>query len=131
MSTTLAEVLNQAGVSDLGVLDSSVDVPVLTGLQAQGDLIIVPTNESPATTPVGPGGVEVVRSEANSNTHSLHSWDGDPVLWDSDRNVLTVPEGSSAYLVHTEEHGANGIGPGTYSIRRQREQADEIRLVAD
>lgn len=29
------------------------------------------------------------------------------------------------------EHGFSGIGAGTYEVRRQREQADEIRLVAD
>jgi hypothetical protein len=45
--------------------------------------------------------------------------------------VLDVPEGAVAYLIHTDEHGANGIGPGTYRLTGKREQADEIRRVAD
>lgn len=85
-------------------------------------------------------GTVVVRAESSSaNTHSLHSWDGPGCYYDARPpvarglvlGVLTVPPGATAYLVHTEEHGANGIGPGTYEIRRQREQADEIRMVAD
>jgi len=43
--------------------------------------------------------------------------------------VLTVAEGV-AYLAHPE-HAFSGIAPGTYELRRQREQADEIRRVAD
>jgi hypothetical protein len=43
-----------------------------------------------------------------------------------------------AYLIHPE-HGATGIAPGTYVIRRQRERGDGLedsawdgsRLVAD
>jgi len=37
--------------------------------------------------------------------------------------VLTVPSGQSAMLIHTDEHGANGIGPGRYEIRRKRDIA--------
>jgi hypothetical protein len=44
--------------------------------------------------------------------------------------VFTVTEGATAYLAHPE-HGYMGIAPGTYTVRRQREQADEIRQVAD
>ena len=33
---------------------------------------------------------------------------------------LRVPPGQSALLLHTDEHGANGIGPGTYAIHRKR-----------
>ncbi len=44
--------------------------------------------------------------------------------------TLTVPDGQVAYLAHPE-HGYMGVGPGTYEIRRQREQADELRLVQD
>ena len=43
---------------------------------------------------------------------------------------LAVPAGAVAYLGHPE-HGYLGIGPGTYELRRQREQADELRMVAD
>ena len=44
--------------------------------------------------------------------------------------LLTVPVGSLAYLAHPE-HAYTGIGPGTYTLRRQREKADELRMVAD
>jgi hypothetical protein len=138
--TILRTVLDRAGVGVLGVLDSEVDVPILTGAQRQGDVIVLNRPERPvATTPVPAAGVQVVRAEASSNTHTLHSWDGvcffdaDPTGGDTGLTLgtLTVPEGCSAYLVHTEEHGANGIGPGTYELRRQREFAGEWRRVAD
>jgi hypothetical protein len=45
--------------------------------------------------------------------------------------VVTVPKDQTAMLVHTDEHGANGIGPGRYEIRQKRELADEIRYVED
>lgn len=32
---------------------------------------------------------------------------------------------------HTDEHGANAMGPGTYVVRGKREEADAIRRVAD
>lgn len=146
MSSTLGSILDRAGIDTLGVLDAQVDVPVLTGrAQAQGDLIILPRpNKAAAGTPIPAAGALVVRAESSGgNTHSLHSWDGPGCFWDVRGGgetggnvrlvlgVLTVPDGATAYLVHTEEHGANAFGPGTYEIRRQREQADEIRLVAD
>jgi hypothetical protein len=136
----LRTVLDRAGVGALGVLDSEIDVPVLTGAQRQGDVIVLNRPQrTPATTPLPASGLQVVKAEASSNTHTLHSWDG-TCFFDSDPSrreteltlgTLTVPEGASAYLVHTEEHGANGIGPGTYELRRQREFAGEWRRVAD
>lgn len=142
MTITLGNILDQAGIGTLGVLDTQIDVPILTGLaQAQGDLIVLPRpNKAAATTPIPTAGVMVVRAESSGgNTHSLHSWDGPGCFYDertrSDAQlvlgVLTVPDGATAYMVHTEEHGANAFGPGTYEIRRQREQADIIRVVAD
>ena len=141
-TATLGAVLERAGVDTLGVLDAQIDVPVLTGLaQAQGDLLVLPRPDKPAaSTPIPAAGVLVVRAESSGgNTHSLHSWEGPGCFYDERPaggtglvlGVLTVPDGATAYLVHTEEHGANAFGPGTYEIRRQREQADEIRVVAD
>ncbi len=140
--TTLATVLDRAGIDALGVLDAQIDVPVLTGLaQAQGDLIVLPRpNKQAATTEIPAAGVLVVRAESSGgNTHSLLSLDGPGCFYDARDGgdtglvlgVLTVPDGATAYMVHTEEHGANAFGPGTYEVRRQREQADEIRMVAD
>jgi hypothetical protein len=139
---TLGNILDLAGVDTLGVLDAQVDVPVLTGLaQAQGDLIVLPRpNKRAATTPIPTAGVMVVRAESSGgNTHSLHSFDGPGSFYDTRDSgdsglvlgVVTVPDGATAYIVHTEEHGANAMGPGTYEIRRQREMRDEIVQVAD
>lgn len=134
----LSTILDRAGVTALGVLDTQIDVPILTGAQRQGDVIVLPA-EGAATTPIPQAGVVVVRAETSAgNTHQLVNWDGrcffDFAAQDDDSLVLgtlTVPEGASAYLVHSDEHGANGIGPGTYELRRQREFAGHWRRVAD
>ncbi len=139
MSITLNEVLDRTGMTVLDHLDREVSVPVNTGLQCQGDVAILPAAGArfAATTAVPKAGYPVVRGESGGNTHSLHG-DGsvffDPAEQVDARalrlGVLSVPDGSTAYLIHPE-HGAMGIGPGTYELRRQREQADEIALVAD
>lgn len=138
--TTLAAVLDRAGIEAIGGLDAQVDVPVLHGAQAQGDLIALPRPlAAPATAPVPTGGVDVVPGGNGANTHTLLSWDGPACRYDVRDpgpsglvlGVLTVPAGATAYLVHSEEHGANAFGPGTYEIRRQRERADVVRRVAD
>ena len=43
---------------------------------------------------------------------------------------VVVPDGATAYVAHPE-HGYMGVGPGVYEVRRQREMADVIRVVAD
>ena len=138
--TTLGKILDHAGLDALNVLDAQIDVPALAAVQAQGDLIILPRPMKRATTPIPAAGVTIVRAEsAARNTHTLHSWVGPTCLWDFVDNgpadlilgVLTVPEGATAYLVHSEEHGANAMAPGSYEIRRQREMADTIRIVQD
>ena len=114
----------------------ALDVPVHTGPQTQGDLIVIPADGkvADAATPLPGAGVAVVRGEAGGNTHTLLGVGG--VNWDAGREgaqtlgTLTVPEGATAWLEHPE-HGQSGIGSGTYVIRRQREMADEIRMVAD
>jgi len=112
-------------------IDATDPIPVLTGLQAQGDVYVIPTDPTTkAGAPIPTEGVVVVEGV---NRHVL-AGDG---LWSDggsgfgDVGTLTVPDGGTAYLFHSEEHGANGIGAGTYVLRRQREQAAEQRLVAD
>jgi len=80
----------------------------------------------------------LIRGEATGNTHWLHSgfdspgvrWapqsedDGKPGSADQAALVigyLDVPAGQSALLIHTDEHGANGIGPGRYVVHRKRQ----------
>jgi hypothetical protein len=144
MSTrTLGALATAHGVPILEHLDQQLQIPVLAGLQFQGDIALIPevspsgANPIRADAQVPAEGVAVVRGESGGNTHLLVA-DGPGVLWAPATNLgtdltlghLTVPPGSLAYLLHPE-HGANGIAPGTYEIRRQREQRDEITLIAD
>ena len=111
---------------------ADAEVPVLTGPQAQGDLMVIPIPAPSAADwrLVPAGGIQVIRGEATGNTHWLHRGiDSTGVQWahrspgDGVRiGRLLVPPGQSALLIHTAEHGANGIGPGTYAIHRKRVQ---------
>lgn len=115
-----------------------LEIAVLSANQRQGDVLLlkVTTQHDPTKAkPIGRG-VTVVRAETNSaNTHSLHGQG----LWEPNARAdselvqgwLTVAAGEEAFLIHTEEHSALGIGEGTYEIRRQREYAGEWRRVAD
>jgi hypothetical protein len=117
-------------------LIADAEVPVVSGLQRQGDVIVVPTRRGnvAGAFPVPAEGIAVVRGESGGNTHlliadGLCSWKPSGTR-DATQGTLTIDEGGAAYLIHPE-HGAQGIAPGQYIIRRQREQAEEIRLVAD
>lgn len=143
---TLQSVLTLApDTTVLDYLDQQVTVPVTGGVQAQGDVLVVPDTLAPNSSrfqldpaaPVPAAGVPVVRGEAMGNTHLLIS-DG-PCSWQQAHpaspedvllGIVTVEPGSTAYLIHPE-HGATGIAPGTYQVRRQRQQADVIAYVAD
>jgi hypothetical protein len=137
--TTLRTALERANVTVPDELIADLEVPVLTGVQRQGDVLIVPTKPSarPQGSPVPAEGVAVVQGEATGNTHLLMVDRGSGVLWHpvADGGVLLgtlyVPEGAVAHLIHTDEHGVNAAGPGTYRLTGKREQADEIRRVAD
>lgn len=138
MQMTYEEALTKVGVTVPDHLIADAEVPVLTGPQAQGDLLIVPTDRSTVNlVPVPDEGVQVVFGEATGNSHFLHrGFDSPGVLYARVADgqclaVVAVPAGESAQLIHTDEHGANGIGPGLYEIREKREQADQIRRVTD
>lgn len=137
MATT-TQMIEATGVDIVTATDlADVDIPVLAGIQRQGDVLIRPILSVLATTPVPATGTPVVQGESGGNTHAIYAADG-PVYCDltpgsaPDLRValLSVPEGSTAYLAHPE-HGYMGIAPGSYEIRRQREMAEEIRMVAD
>jgi hypothetical protein len=128
---TLAEVTERFDVRVLDHLLMTAEVPVVTKLACQGDLLIQAHRPGKGSgTPIPSEGIAVVRGEAGGNTHSLHG-DG---TWrpgaDMILGTVSVPEAGCAYLLHPE-HGALGIGPGNYLIRRQQEQGDIIRVVAD
>jgi hypothetical protein len=115
-----------AGFDTTNLEFPELEIPILTGIQRQGDLVLVPTG---ALTGTSSGesiraGIAVVGQDGSAgNAHivigdgSWHRFDGDDLV----EGRVTVPEGGEAFLIHTEEHNALGLGPGTYEIRRQRE----------
>ena len=130
----------------LEALAADADVPVITGKPlAQGDVLILPADGlvPDATEPLPARGAEIVRGQGG-HVHLLLG----RVLWAPGREgaqtvgAVTVPAGEVGYLAHGDgtpvsalsrdaEHGVQAFGPGTYVLRRQREQAGEERLVAD
>lgn len=145
MTVTLASLAQQTGLAVLDHLEQSASIPVVDGLQAQGDLIVIPlsvvapsvrTWPDSVWTDVPPEGVELLRGAAGGNPHTLVA-DPGTCRWtthvtDPYGLALGVFETSAvAYLLHPE-HGASGCTPGTYVIRRQRElEGRRSRLVAD
>src|SRR5262249_35443007 len=126
------------GVDVLEHLDRDADVPVNGGLQMQGDLAVIPATDTSGfggtTSIVQAEGIPVIEAVGGGHEHRLlasapgtasftHATSGG-----QDIGLLECAE--SAYIAHPE-HGYLGIAPGSYLLRRQREQADEERLVAD
>lgn len=145
MTTTFAQLVDQFATRTefVGEFAADLDIPVLTGPQAQGDVSICPAHlygSKPRfgdPKPVTTAGIEVIRGGAMNNAHTLRTLDAgiawQPVVF-SDETValglLTVPDGAQCFLEHPE-HGFNGIGAGSYVIGRQREQAEAVRMVQD
>ena len=136
---TMGQLLDATGLDVLTELDRQIEIPLVAGKQRQGDVLVRPA-KVPATNLVKAGqGIAVVRGENGGNTHEIRpstfveSEVYCDVLTASARNLvvarLTVKSGE-AVLCHPE-HGFNRIGPGDYEIRRQREMAEELRMVAD
>jgi hypothetical protein len=109
-------------------------IAVHDGFQAQGDLLVAPLPELAGRVraaegavwhEVPPTGVELLRGAAGGNAHSLVA-DPGTCAWTAD---VTDVEGlaiavfdamATVYLLH-REHGATGVAPGQYVVRRQRE----------
>lgn len=137
MNASLSDLIDHHNIEVLDHLDREALVPIVTGLQRQGDVIVVPTPDGAAATKRVPAsGVPVVRGEAGGNTHAIVAEGAvfcdvrEATASNLTLATLTVTEGATAYLAHPE-HAYSGIGPGTYELRRQREQADELRMVQD
>lgn len=138
MSTTLGELTARHGFEVLEHLEAENEVPVLDGLQAQGDLLVIPFSSyqvSGTRTEVPAAGIAVIEAVGSGHEHRLFAGTPGTAFFTpgthrgmQDIGVLETSE--PAYLLHPE-HGATGIAPGTYVLRRQREQADEERLIAD
>jgi hypothetical protein len=139
--TKLADLIGETGFDVHDYLDREALIPVNGGLQAQGDLLIIPTQMVPGEINVRVGatwvdvpaaGVELLRGTAMGNAHTLLGggrWTTDV----SDRRdlALGVFESDVTVWIGHVEHGYLGVAPGRYVVRRQREQSDEIRLVQD
>lgn len=133
-AATLSRLVQTHGIDVLDHLDMEMSIPILTGLQRQGDVIVVPDSKATATTLVPKSGIPVVRGENGGNTHAIVA-DGEVFcdVFAPSANSLIVAKlvvKDVAWLAHPE-HGFMGIGAGSYTISRQREQADVIRVVAD
>jgi hypothetical protein len=123
---------------------AAIAPPIHAGVpQSQGDLIILPwaadvaperrAADTGMCRPIPAAGVTVLTGNGG-HEHRLSpvpgaTWYGYP-RGTQTLGVLNVEEGAAGVLGHIE-HGDTYIGPGVYVIRRQREQADEIRLVQD
>lgn len=148
MTVTLADLSHRTGLAVLDHLEREVTIPVIDGLQAQGDLIVVPHHLVTRAVSlsswfadwrdVPAEGVELLRGAAGGNPHTLVADPGTCQWTTRVRDHLMLALGvlranAPVYLLHPE-HGATGLTPGTYVIRRQREH-DSLtranRLVAD
>ena len=133
---TLAHLTAATGLPVDPHLELDLTIPVSDGIQAQGDLLIVPLIElacvarvRPDATwvEVPPEGVELLRGAAGGNAHTLTA-DPGTCLWttgvtDADGLAIGVLDAmTTVYLLH-REHGGAGIAPGRYVVRRQRELA--------
>lgn len=136
---TLADVTGATGFAVLEHLEADAEVPVNDGLQAQGDLFIVPTAAPAPGAGGGPqmvpaAGIAVIEAIGGGHEHRLFAGTPGTAFWApatrTGQSIGVLQCTAPAYVLHPE-HGATGIAPGTYELRRQREQADEQRLVAD
>lgn len=135
----LAELVDRTSVAALDHLERDTTIPVVDGLQAQGDLIVIPY--SMLTDPpdqngsrwVPPEGVHLVEGVGGRNPHVLVA-DPDTCTWHPIwRDGVAVLENTApVYLLHPE-HGGTGIAPGRWLVRRQRERTGghTVTLVAD
>jgi len=136
---TLAEITAAHGFAVLEHLEAEAQVPVLPGLQAQGDLFVVPRavrgrHAADRAQEVPGAGIAVIEAVGSGHEHRLFAGTPGTAWWTPagpGAQDIGVLEGTEpAYLLHPE-HGATGIASGAYMLRHQREQADEERLVAD
>lgn len=149
---TLDDLTARTGLDVLGHLEREVTIPVIDGVQAQGDLLVIPIAllaADPSSWPrrdvsvvdsarwhqVPSAGVEVLRAGTGGNPHTLVA-DPGTCRWTTgvtDPQELALGALTTtgvAYLIHPE-HGGSGIAPGTYVIRRQRERSGTARRPSD
>jgi hypothetical protein len=128
----LAELVDRTSVDALDHLERDTTIPVVDGLQAQGDLIVIPFAlldhplEENANRWVPAEGVHLVAGLNGRNPHVLVA-DPGTCRWSPGPDVAVVENTAPVYLLHPE-HGGTGIAAGRWLIRRQRSASG---LVAD
>lgn len=116
-------------VADQASIDATrkAATPAATGMQRQGDLIVIPTSTlkvKPQTGPITPLDGHVTALKGTDNEHVLAAtgnvtWAAAPA-GSADLGVLTVGPGAVATLSHTGHHGELRINRGEYVLRRQQ-----------
>lgn len=131
----LCEVETTTGFYDW--VDDQIEIPFLDGVQAQGDVLVVPSKAS-----IGAGAevverhVDIVPSENGGHAHTIVVVPGTvcKIRFDrtGDPNVIARVECNGPVVLTHMEHGGNGMLAGTYEFRRQVEwDGAEERRVAD
>jgi len=136
-TATLGQLIERHGFDVLDHLDRDLEIPVHAGLQAQGDLFIIPADPNRRIghgTAVPLDGIAVIEAVNGGHEHRLFAGQPGTAFFTpagaggQDIGLLECTE--PAYIAHPE-HAYAGIAPGSYMLRRQREQADQERFVAD
>jgi len=137
--TTYADIATRTGTTIPEHLLAQAEIPVLPRV-IQGDVMIIPTTDTPRRTkpiPVGSEGVNVVQGDIGRNRHILSPGLDSSIVWapgvvtdpDRDYGHLTVTSGT-AVLTHTGEHGSVAVPEGTYRVLGQLDPQTR-RRVAD
>jgi hypothetical protein len=129
------ELTKKFPVGDLEHLLDTVEIPVSSGPQAQGDVAWYPVRKGQVEglKPIAAKGIVIVEG-LNGHPHTLFA-DGE-CFWAPNTQrgqrlgVAVVPEGSTLIIGHNE-HGYSAAGPGQYNFNRSREQRTEIEILAD
>jgi len=136
-TATLGQLIEKHGFDVLDHLDRDLEIPVHAGLQAQGDLFIIPADPNRRIghgTAVPLDGIAVIEAVNGGHEHRLFAGQPGTAFFTpagaggQDIGLLECTE--PAYIAHPG-HAYAGIAPGSYTLRRQREQADQERFVAD
>jgi hypothetical protein len=136
-TATLGQLIEKHGFDVLDHHNRDLVIPVHAGLQAQGDLFIIPADPNSGGgqgTAVPPDGIAVIEALIGGHEHRLFAGQPGTAFFTparaSTQDIGLLKCAEPAYIAHPE-HAYTGIAPGTCTLRRQREQADEERLVAD
>ena len=94
----------------------------------QGDILFIRLDKAPAKSIPLPSGI-IAQGTATGHTHALRKSDRTKLVRSGE--LLYVVARSIAHIDH-QEHGTVDLGPGTWEIRRQREETPEgFRQVKD